>query len=58
MIICEVSGLEPGRTLRWLCDYLLVDIDIPVMQKQKENANQRAWLCELVIKGKGTDYGR
>ncbi len=36
MIICEVSGLEPGRTLRCWRNYLLVDIDIPVVQKQKE----------------------
>jgi len=30
--------------LRYLCNCLLVDIDIPVMQKQKKKGvNQRAW---------------
>ena len=57
MIICGVSGLEPERTLRSSCNYLLVDIDIPVMQKQKEmQIGQHG--CELMIEGKGADYGQ
>jgi len=41
MIICGVHGLEPAKDYCDVGDCLLLDIDIPVMQKQVQISESR-----------------